>query len=103
MSAYQVLCSLSLVNMGCEVESCEEGDFPRPESPDARISWSPNVYICTSKKGIQMLKLIRLKLLIVPVAVCLLLFVVFGGTAFASSAPHPHISGPGNVQVASTG
>jgi hypothetical protein len=51
-----------------------------------------------------MLKLIRLKLLIVPVAVCLLLFVVFSGTAFASSSPHPHISGPGNVKVqASTG
>src|SRR5437016_17844 len=51
-----------------------------------------------------MLKLIRLKLLIVPVAVCLLLFVAFGGTAFASSAPHPHLAGPGNVKVqASTG
>ena len=51
-----------------------------------------------------MLKLIRLKLLIVSVAVCLLLFVTFGGRAFASSAPHPHLAGPGNVQVqASTG
>ncbi len=51
-----------------------------------------------------MLKLIRLKLLIVSVAVCLLLFVAFGGRAFASSAPHPHLAGPGNVQVqASTG
>src|SRR6266849_9058872 len=38
----------------------------------------------------------RLELLVVPVAVCLLLFVAFGGTAFArSSSPgtHPHLSG----------
>jgi hypothetical protein len=38
----------------------------------------------------------RLKLLVVPVAVCLLLFVAFGETAFArSSSPgtHPHLSG----------
>ncbi|SRR5216684_4765645 len=38
----------------------------------------------------------RLKLLVVPVAVCLLLFVAFGGTAFArSSSPgtHPHLAG----------
>jgi hypothetical protein len=37
----------------------------------------------------------RFKLLIVPVAVCLLLFVSFGGTTFASSpGTRPHLSGP---------
>lgn len=48
-----------------------------------------------------MLKPIRLKLLIVPVAVCLLLFVAFGGTALASSPPgtHPHLTGASQVET----
>lgn len=42
-----------------------------------------------------MRKLTRLKLLIIPVAVCLLLFAAFGGTAFARTIPgtRPHVSG----------
>src|SRR5712692_2722484 len=40
----------------------------------------------------------RFKLLLVPIAVCLLLFVAFGGTAFARSpGTRPHLSGTAYV------